>query len=56
MTIDQFACVYFAGALITALSTNRLTFFYRCVLLWPLFWVLLAVYVLEAAIEDIRHG
>jgi hypothetical protein len=56
MTLDQLACVYFAGAIITALSTSRLAFFYRYVLLWPIFWVLLAVYVLEAAIEDIRHG
>lgn len=56
MTLDQFACVYFAGALVTALSTSKLKYFYRCVILWPVFWAYLAVVVLEAAVEDIRHG
>ncbi|MNJ28088.1 hypothetical protein D3C77_226140 [compost metagenome] len=53
---EQLICVYFVGAFITALSVQKLKHFYRCVLLWPVFWAYLAVVVLEAAVEDIRHG
>lgn len=56
MTADQMICVYFVGALVTACSVRNLRHFYRCVLLWPVFWGYLAVLVLEAAVEDIRHG
>ena len=56
MTLEALACIYFAGAVITGFSVTKLKHFYRCVLLWPLFWLLLMVIVLEMALEDLRHG
>lgn len=55
MTLETLACIYFAGAVITGFSVTKLTHFYRCVLLWPLFWLLLLVIFLEMALEDLRH-
>lgn len=55
MTLEALACIYFAGAVITGFSVTKLKHFYRCVLIWPLFWLLLLVVVLEMALEDLRH-
>jgi hypothetical protein len=54
MTLEFAACVYFAGALITSIGVRNMTYFYRCVLLWPFFWAYIAMLVLEAAYEDFR--
>ncbi|MGP5476889.1 hypothetical protein [Pseudomonas helleri] len=56
MTLETLACIYFTGAVITGFSVTKLKHFYRCVLVWPLFWLLLMVIVLEMALEDLRHG
>jgi len=55
MTLETLVCIYLAGALITGFSVTKLKHFYRCVLIWPLFWLLLLVVVLEMALEDLRH-
>ncbi|WP_350575212.1 hypothetical protein [Pseudomonas sp. HY2-MNA-CIBAN-0224] len=55
MTLEALACIYFAGAVITGFPVTKLNHFYRCVLIWPLFWLLLLVVVLEMALEDLRH-
>jgi hypothetical protein len=56
MSLDSLACIYFAGATITGLSTMKLKYFYRAVLLWPLFWAFILIVIIEMAAEDIRHG
>ena len=56
MTLEALTCIYFIGATITGFSVTKLKHFYRCVLLWPIFWVLLLVVVLEMAVEEFRHG
>lgn len=56
MTLNELLCAYFAGAVVTAMSTDKLSHFYRVVLLWPLYWCYLLLVVIEAAVKDIRHG
>lgn len=54
MTPQSIVIAYLLGALITAFGVRNLTYFYRCVLLWPLFWIYILMLVLEAAYEDFR--
>ena len=56
MTLESLICIYFIGATITGLSTTKLKYFYRAVLLWPLFWCFLLLIIIEMAVEDFRHG
>lgn len=56
MTLEDLVWIYFAGAVITGFSVTKLKNLYRCVLIWPLYWLFLLVVILEMALEDIRHG
>ncbi|WP_313329991.1 hypothetical protein [Pseudomonas oryzihabitans] len=51
---ESIALIYLVGALLTALNTNKLTHFHRCVLLWPIFWVYLLLVILEMAVKEVR--
>lgn len=54
MTLDQFVCVYFAGALVTALSTSKLNYFGRVVLLWPFYWCYMLAVIAEMAVAQLK--
>jgi hypothetical protein len=56
MNLNDWLCAYFAGAVVTAASTDKLDRFYRVVLLWPLYWCYLLLVLIEMAVKDIRHG
>lgn len=54
MSLQDWLTIYFAGAVLTAINVSKLTHFYRCVLLWPVFWLYVIWLVVSVAIDDFR--
>ena len=55
MALDDVLIIYFSGAILTAVNVTKLTYFYRCVLLWPVFWLYVLTIVARSVIDDIRN-
>lgn len=57
MTLEYFLNLYLIGAIVTGLGVGRarLSRFWRCTLLWPVFWVYLVALCIEMLIHDVRR-
>ena len=55
MSLQAWLTIYFAGAILTAINVTKLTHFYRCVLLWPIFWLYVTWVVLSVALDELRN-
>lgn len=53
--VETIVTVYLVGAFLTAMAAaSRRP--WRCILLWPVFWIYILALLAEYALEEQRHG